>query len=216
MRKVLAFDFDGVLLESVSLKNQAFYDLFEDISFHEREKVLSLHKRTPGIKRRDKISLLLTEALNREATPAIVDIALKRFSQLVWNGLMNCPEVAGVRGFLDEVSKQFPCYIVSAAPQDELRAVAEKRDFSKYFIDTWGSPPTKVELLQRIIMQENAVPEQITLLGDKLSDLKAAQTVGVGFIGRVLPGDKANFPEGVVVINDFKKYSATFILSMQQ
>ena len=216
MIKVLAFDFDGVLLESVTVKDQAFYDLFEDATIQEREKVLALHKRTPGIHRRDKISLLLTEALNREATPAIVNSALERFSKLVWDGLISCPEVAGVRKFLDEIPKQLPCYVVSAAPQDELRAVTEKRDFSKYFVDVWGSPPTKAELLQRIIMQEGVVPEEVTLIGDKSSDLKAAQTVGTGFIGRVLPGNETDFPEEVVVVNSFEKFTATHIINERQ
>ena len=216
MIKVLAFDFDGVLLESVAVKDQAFYDLFEDATVQEREKVLALHKRTPGIHRRDKISLLLTEVLIRQATPAIVNNALERFAKLVWDGLMNCPEVAGVRKFLDEISRRLPCYVVSAAPQDELRAVTEKRDFSKYFVDVWGSPPTKAELLQHIIMQEGVVPEEVTLIGDKSSDLKAAQTAGTGFIGRVLPGSDTVFPEEVVVVNSFEENTATHLINKRQ
>ncbi len=213
MTKVLAFDFDGVLLESVAVKDKAFYNLFKDTTIQEREKILALHKRTPGIQRRDKISLLLIEALKREATLAIVNSALERFAELVWEGLMNCPEVPGVRGVLEEVSKQVPCYVVSAAPQNELRAVAEKRNFCKYFIDVWGSPPTKAELLHRIIIQESVVPEEVTLIGDKSSDLKAAQKVGTGFIGRVLSGEKTEFPQGIEVVNGFEKSTATLLVS---
>ena len=91
---------------------------------------------------------------------------------------MSCPEVAGVRKFLDEISKQLPCYVVSAAPQDELRAVAEKRNFSKYFVDVWVSPPAKAELLQRIIMQEGVMPEEVSRI--PLSDQSLIRDCHVG------------------------------------
>jgi len=205
--KVLVFDFDGVLLESVSVKDQAFHELFEDATFEERKNVLALHQRTPGIHRRDKIALLMTEVLNRHPTPVLVNVALKRFKNLVWNGLMQCPEVEGVRYFLDATHKQIPCYVVSAAPHDELQAVARKRNFTQYFVDLFGSPPGKAELLQRIAVLEDVHPEEITLIGDKYSDLKAAQMIGSGFIGRVAPGDKSNFPAEIEVIPNFIQYS---------
>jgi phosphoglycolate phosphatase-like HAD superfamily hydrolase len=65
-------------------------------------------------------------------------------------------------------------------------------------------------------MQEGVVPEEVTLIGDKSSDLKAAQTVGTGFIGRVLPGNETDFPEETVVVNSFEKYTATHIINERQ
>ena len=212
MIKVLAFDFDGVILDSATVKDQAFYDLFEGITLQERDKILALHKRTPGINRRDKISLLMSEVLKRDAHPEIVNNALERFAELVWDGLIACPEVAGIRKLLEEIYRRLPCYVVSAAPHEELRAVTAKRNLSKYFVDIWGSPPSKSELLQRIVSQEDVLPEEVTLIGDRSSDLKAAQSVGTGFIGLVPPGNESEFPEEIKVVDNFEKLTADYIL----
>ena len=210
MIKVLAFDFDGVILESVAVKDQAIFELFENASLEERQQVLDLHRKTPGIKRWDRIHMLLTQGLDMEVPNYLVDSYLERFSKLVWEGLMDSVEVPGIRKFLNEVFRQIQCYIVSAAPQYEVRAVAETRDFSKYFVDILGSPFSKVEILEQIIENENVNPNSLIMIGDKPTDYKAAMTVGSEFIGRLSPDNMTNFPEDVLVIKDFR--NASFLL----
>ena len=202
--KVLALDFDGVVLESVAVKDQAIFDLFEDVTVEERQRVLDLHRKTPGINRRDRIKMLLTQGLGKEATSDLVDNYLDRFARLVWDGLMNCSEVLGVRSFLEEVSRQMPCYVVSAAPQEEVRAVAEKRDFAGYFIDIFGTPPGKKERLEEIMLQENVTAQSVLFVGDKISDYNAAKLVGTKFIGRNSVESGTDFPEEVMVIDEFQ------------
>lgn len=204
MIKVIVFDFDGVILESVEVKDKAFYNLFDNLSEEERQRVIDTHRNNPGMNRRKKIALLLTKVLGREACAEDVNTWLKRFTELVEYGLMNCPEVPGIRRLLQALSEK-PCYVVSAAPQEELRMVARKRDLAQYFIDIFGSPATKIELLQDIIQCENVLPESILLIGDKISDYNAAQSVGTEFIGRRLPINPTKFPVGTLVIDDFDK-----------
>lgn len=202
--RVVVFDFDGVILESVPVKEQAIFDLFLDLDakLEERRRVLELHRETSGIGRRDRVRLLLTEALRRNATKEVVDSLLHKFAKLIWNGLLACPEVPGIRDFLDSVA-DMPCYVVSASPHEELRAVARARDFHRYFIDLLGMPPAKTDSLNKIAARENVPSESILFIGDKISDYKAAQNVGTLFLGRISPENPTNFPRDVVVINDF-------------
>lgn len=195
-------DFDGVILESVPVKEQAVFDLFQGATLDERRRVLAVHRENPGINRRQRITLLLKEGLGRTVPQEDVNSLLERFARLVWNGLMTCPEVPGIRQFLNSVS-DIPCYVVSASPQEELKAVAEARDFSRYFIDLLGAPSSKTDLLVAIMARESIPPESILFIGDKISDYKAAQSVGTRFIGRRSPDNPTDFPIDVVTINDF-------------
>lgn len=200
--KVLVFDFDGVLLESVDVKDEAYRDLFADTTAEQSQAVYDFHRATPGIHRRVKVERILTEVLNRLADEAIVDSALERFREIVWERLMECPEVPGVRAFL-EAHEHLPKYVVSAAPHEELQELARARDLARYFRDVLGSPPGKAELLASILQQEGVSPGDTTMYGDKLADLRAAEDVGVHFVGRRTFCSAGEFPSGVSVIDSF-------------
>ena len=200
--KVLVFDFDGVLLESVNVKDEAYRDLFPDITAEQRQAVYDFHRATPGIHRRVKVERILTEVLNRPADEAIVDSALERIREIVWERLMECPEVTGVRAFLED-HEHLPKYVVSAAPHEELRELAEARDLTRYFRGVLGSPPGKVELLHRIVRWEGVAPTAATMYGDKITDLRAAEDVGLRFVGRRVRGRPLEFPEQVPTIDSF-------------
>jgi phosphoglycolate phosphatase-like HAD superfamily hydrolase len=204
--KVFAFDFDGIILESVSVKDQAIFDLFDDATRQERKRLLDLHRKTPGINREDRIHMLLREGLGKkEVSPDLVNRLLRRFASLVWDCLMKCPEVPGIRLFLEQIYRRIPCYVVSAAPQDEVRAVAEARDFSRYFVDIFGTPPAKNERLKEIMNRENVHGQSILFIGDKISDFKAAQSAGTIFLGRKTPGNNATkFPDKTMVVTEFQ------------
>lgn len=201
--RVLLFDFDGVLLESVDVKDEAYRDLFPDTTAEQRQAVYDFHRATPGIHRRVKVERILTEVLNRPANEATVDSALERFRETVWDRLMQCPEVPGVRPFL-EAHAHLPKYVVSAAPHEELRVLARARDLACYFRDVLGSPPGKVELLGHILQQEGVSPGDAVMYGDKVADLRAAEEVGVYFVGRRAPGGTGEFPCGIRVIDTFR------------
>lgn len=200
--QVLVFDFDGVLLESVDVKDEAFRELFPETTAEQRQAVYDFHRATPGIHRRVKVTRILTEVLQRPADESTVEGALERFQRVVWERLMECPEVPGVRAFL-EAHEHLPKYVVSAAPHDELRKLAQARDFTRYFRDVLGSPPGKVELLHRIVRWEGVAPAAATMYGDKLTDLHAAEDVGVHFVGRRASHGPAEFPSGASVIDSF-------------
>lgn len=201
-KEVLVLDFDGVVLESVAVKDRAFFDLFDDATNEEKKRVLDFHLSTPGINRREKITRLLAEVLGRPPTKDALEVALDRFSGLVWDSLLACKEVPGIRRLL-ESNKGMPCYVVSASPQDELRALAEARDLTRHFASVYGSPASKAELLRQVVAAEDVSPRALLFIGDKLSDLKAAREVGARFIGRRSPENPTDFPAGTRLISDF-------------
>lgn len=202
MIRVIALDFDGVVLESVSVKDNAVFNLFPGTTLQQRERVLEVHRKNPGISRPERINLLLTRGLGRRPAKGEVDRLLERFSALVQEEILACPEVPGIRDFLASI-KPVPCYIVSAAPSDEVRAAAEARGLSGYFADIFGTPPSKDKTLSEIAGREKAEPGEILFIGDRLPDYQAAKKAGVLFAGRRSPENPAEFPAGVAAVDDF-------------
>ncbi len=203
MIKGIVFDFDGVILESVAVKDQAIFDLFRNESQQVRQRVLDLHRDTPGINRRSRLELLLTKGLGKEhVTAREVDALLQQFSELIWQGLLNCPEVPGVRKFLEDLP-DIPCYVASAGPGQEVQTLARERNFLQYFEDILGAPRKKPDMLQEIVAGEQVSAKNILFIGDKISDYHAAHQAGTAFLGRKTAHNPTAFPDNVPVITDF-------------
>jgi phosphoglycolate phosphatase-like HAD superfamily hydrolase len=194
---LLILDFDGVVLESVAVKTNAFAALFPASM---QAVVLACHRETPGLGRTKKIECMFRAVFGRTPSPAEMEGLLEKFALKSLSGVMSCPEVPGLRYFLENLSG-VAAHIVSAAPEDEVREVAEKRNLAQFFQSISGMPITKEAHLARLLDENSARPA--LYIGDRISDLKAAEMAGVGFLGRVAEGEENPFPEETPVIADF-------------
>jgi phosphoglycolate phosphatase-like HAD superfamily hydrolase len=194
---LLILDFDGVVLESVGVKTEAFVSLFPRSM---REVVLTCHRETPGLGRARKIECMFRAVFGRTPSNVEMDRLLEKFAENSLSGVLRCPEVPGLRYFLENLSGA-SVHIVSAAPEDEVRLVAEKRNFAGFFQSISGMP-IKKDIHLACLLEEN--PERPALyIGDRTSDLKAATAVGIAFLGRVAEGEENPFPSETPVIADF-------------
>lgn len=200
--KVLVLDFDGVILESVTIKDMVYRDVFPDTSLNERDAILTFHLSTPGIYRRTKVQRIFTEVLNRSCNKKDIEGILSKFRQKVWERLMVCEEVACVREYLER-NMNVPKYVVSASPQEELSALVDARGFSKYFQNVLGSPKNKLQHISNIIEIESVSPNDVLYIGDKISDMVAARASGVQFVGRLTEVNPTPFPDELQVLNSF-------------
>lgn len=215
VRRVLCLDFDGVVLESVGVKDSAYRHLFDDYSEAVRDQVLAHHRSTPGVERSQKVRELLTMVTTEEPTPKELAKRLTRFADLCRNGLQNCPMVPGVVDFLKDI-KGTAAYIVSAAPGREVRETAAARGINHFFKNIFGSPPTKADLLSQIMKQEDVDPDNIIFIGDMINDFKAAEAVGTMFIGRVEAGRASPFPASTPLIADFATGAAKILAALRR
>ena len=63
--KLVIFDLDGVLIDSVELKGQVFAEVFSDFP-SETERILALHRANGGVSRARKIKLIYRELTGKE------------------------------------------------------------------------------------------------------------------------------------------------------
>ncbi len=184
------FDFDGVLADSVEVKTKAFARLFEPFGPEVSAKVVDHHRRHSGVTRVDKFRHYYQEFLHQPLTEEELAELCKSFARLVVDEVVAAPEIPGAERFLRLLVEKLPLFVVSAAPEAELREIVESREWSGYFREVRGAPRSKRENLALLLQKYDLAAEHCLFFGDAEADYRAAQACGVRFIG-IVPGPGA-------------------------
>jgi HAD superfamily hydrolase (TIGR01549 family) len=194
-------DFDGVILESVAVKTDAFRSLFADIPDHVDE-IVEYHRANTGVSRFDKFRHIYASILKRELSGQEFSRLSDEYHRLVIGGVLAAPYVTGAREFMQRFSSRVPLYVVSASPEEELRDIISQREMTQYFQGIYGAPRRKVDCIRSILEREGRESSRVLFVGDALNDYRAAREAGVPFAGRVHPGEPDRFTgkEGIVAV----------------
>ncbi|MDP2939760.1 MAG: HAD-IA family hydrolase [Candidatus Omnitrophota bacterium] len=177
------FDFDGVIVDSVNIKTEAFAQLYSEFGERVVKKVISHHLSHGGVDRFSKIRYYHQEFLKKELSRRQLQILARRFSNLVFKKILKANFIGGALEFLNLLKKQNKrMFLISATPEDELKRIIVKRKLSKFFTDLKGAPSRKKENLNFIIKKYKLKPEDCVYFGDSQEDLNAANCFGPIFI----------------------------------
>ncbi len=179
----IILDFDGVLVESVGIKDRAFKEIFSDYPEHVEE-IMQYHLSHNAVIRFEKFKYIFENILGIDYTEEIEQDLSERYSQLVVDDIINCPSVAGSVEFLDYFYKRVPIYVVSVNPKDELDKIIKERGLSGYFKDVYPVPWKKPDAIRDILKREGIGSDQAVFIGDSPEDYKSAMQTGVHFMGR--------------------------------
>ena len=205
---IILLDFDGVILESVSVKTETFRKLFADKTEFVDD-IVNFHIQNGGMSRFDKFRYIYSEILHEELTEEQFKTLCDNFAKYVYEGVINSPFVKGADKFIDRCYKEkIPLYLVSATPEEEIIRITKEIGIFDKFNHVYGSPMTKADCIMQIL-QENKLtkdPKKALFFGDAINDYKAANKTGISFAGRV-PEGNVNIFDGlngmVGVISDF-------------
>lgn len=203
--KVIVFDFDGVLVDSVDIKTQAFAQLFRPFGYEIEHKVVEHHKKNGGMSRFEKFRYYYSEFLKRHLDDPTFQKLCDEFSSIVFNKIIEAPWITGALDFIND-PPQLPIYIISATPQDEIKDIVSRRGVLSRFKGIFGSPTPKAEWLRIIAMKEGCTPKEILFIGDALNDYSAAIETGCRFIACVKEKDNpfVNLKNVDFIIADLK------------
>ena len=204
MIRALALDFDGVVVESVEIKNRAFGELFRDSHPHLVEQVVAFQIANGGLSRFEKFPLIYERILGEPFPDGESDRLDRRLTELVYKGVATCPFVPGARAAIEEASRHVPVYVASATPEEEVRSLVEARSLAPFVTAAYGSPVRKADNLRRIVEEVGCEARQVLFVGDTISDQRAGREAGVRFVGRIRPGEESPFEpdEGLVTVPD--------------
>lgn len=184
MIKVIFFDFDGVILDSMPIRDYGFRKIFENYPNELVDKLISYHQSNGGLSRFHKIKYFYNELLKKDISEEKIEDYASKFSEIMKEQLINKKYlISQTVNFIEKNYKNYNLHIVSGSEQNELRYLCEKLDVAKYFITIEGSPTPKNDLVKNRLKNESYNSNEAILIGDSINDYEAANINGLKFFG---------------------------------
>jgi phosphoglycolate phosphatase-like HAD superfamily hydrolase len=181
--RVVFWDFDGVIKDSVEVKTQAFLKLFSSYGEEINGKVKGHHEANGGMSRFKKIPLYL-EMAGQEVSDELVDSMCDRFSMLVFDGVINADWIPGVENYLRTNPFDQRFILVSATPQSELEVIVDRLNLAKHFNRIYGAPNSKTFSIRESLISLSLTPDDALMIGDASADQEASEANKVPFLLR--------------------------------
>lgn len=181
--KLVFWDFDGVIKDSVEVKTRAFVQLFEPFGAEIAGRVRDHHEAHGGMSRLNKIPLYLQWA-GESPTQTLVDEYCQRFSQLSLQGVIDSPWVGGAEALLRGNPYKQSFVLVTATPHGEIEEILAALDLRSCFMDVFGAPTSKKEAIRATLTARKLDPGLCLMIGDAGADMEAAQANHVPFLLR--------------------------------
>lgn len=205
---LIIFDCDGVILDSVNIKTNAFAVLFEHYGEDIVKAVVDYHLNNSGLSRYEKFKYCFRELLNQELTDSVMAQLDYEFNNLSFQTILQAPFIPGAIEFISQNYKRWTFHVVSSAPEKELKKIFDRRGLTKYFKSISGSPTPKKKLVAQIVKESQIPPEQILMIGDSKNDQEVATFAGTHFLGI---GKNWEINNSIPDLHGLKAYLETFV-----
>lgn len=182
--KNIFWDFDGVILDSMKVRDWGFRMIFKDFDNEKVEKLIDYHRENGGLSRYVKIRYFYENILKKEISDEKILEYAESFSVLMKKNLVDQKNlIQDAVNFLKSNFKNYNFHIVSGSDQKELRFLCSELNLSNYFISIHGSPTSKNTLVKDLILKHNYNIDETVLIGDSKNDHEAAVINEISFIG---------------------------------
>lgn len=201
-------DFDGVIVESVELKVQAFLTLYAHEDPEKLKAILDHQRSHGGVTRRLKFLYFEQKLFGRPGDPATIERLATGYSKLVHGAVLACPYIAGAIDFLDATHARTDLHVVSGTPEEELLDIIDKRGLAKYFRSVHGAPKTKPDAFAQILDEFGYSPSEVVAVGDATTEYEAALALRMPFIGIVAEPEENPFPPDLPTLPTLENLAA--------
>src|ERR1044072_7964863 len=130
--KAVIFDFDGVIVESVQVKADAFRRLFLDYP-EQLDTIMKYHMDNGGISRLKKFKHIYQEFIHQPLSEEKSQELGRLFTEYAYRGVVDAPFVDGAEEFLKKYDMKLKMFIISGTPEGELSDIVKERHLEKYF-----------------------------------------------------------------------------------
>lgn len=182
--KTILWDFDGVILDSMKVRDWGFEEIFKDFDQELIDKLLAYHRKNGGLSRYVKIRYFFEELVGQPITDETVLGYAQKFSVLMRKELTNPKNlILDSVEFIKSNYKKYNFHIVSGSDQEELRFLNKELGIDKYFISIHGSPTPKKQLVANLLEKYDYSLVKTCLIGDSINDYEAAIYNNISFYG---------------------------------
>lgn len=182
--KVILWDFDGVIMESNSIRDIGFERVLSEYPSDLVDQLMEFHQQNGGLSRYVKFRYFFEDILNQEVTDDKIQELANSFSVIMKSLLVN-PQllIEDSLSFIKSNFENYKMHIVSGSDQSELQFLCSEMKLTHYFKSIHGSPTAKKDLVKQVINDNNYPKELCILIGDSINDYEAAQDNGIAFAG---------------------------------
>lgn len=183
-KKVIIFDFDGVILDSMKVRDKGFYEIFKEHPIELVEELMKYHRINGGLSRFHKIRYFYENLLKKKITEEEVQKYANKFSVIMLDELTNeSLLILDSVNFIKDNYKNHIFYVASGSEEKELNKICEKLGLAEYFSGIYGSPKEKKLIVKDIIESHNYNNKEVALIGDSINDYDAAVYNNIDFYG---------------------------------
>ena len=184
MIKNILWDFDGVILDSMPIRDYGFRKVFESYPEELVEEFIKYHRLNGGLSRFHKIKYFYNTLLSKDISKEQIQEYADKFTIIMKEQLINKKYlIQDSVDFIKSNHKNYNFHIVSGSEHHELNYLCEKLDLAECFLSINGSPTPKNDLVKNLLEQEQYNKEETILIGDSINDYDAAIINGISFYG---------------------------------
>jgi phosphoglycolate phosphatase-like HAD superfamily hydrolase len=183
MIRVVAFDFDGTLVDSNGVKEGCMRKVVA--GFEQGAEALRAALALGG----DRYRVFAEVARRLDADGAAATVAARgralaaTYTECCARAIMAAPERRGGRDVLAALRRRgVRVWIASATPARDLAPILRQRGLMPLLHGALGGPASKVDNLRRIMQVERAAPGEFLFVGDSPEDHAAAAALGTWFV----------------------------------
>lgn len=184
MIKNLIFDFDGVILDSMPVRDVGFREIFKEHGKEPIEKFLPYHREKGGISRFVKIRYFYEELLGLDISEEKVQELAQLFTKIMREELTD-PKylIHETVDFIRENQQAYRMHVASGSEEGELKFLCETHGITDSFQSIHGSPTPKPKLIADILQDNRYDIIETVMIGDSTTDYESAIANGIDFYG---------------------------------
>ena len=184
MIKNILFDFDGVILDSMPIRDYGFKKIFNKFDDELVERLLKYHNENGGLSRYVKIKYFYNKILGKEISEKDIQNYANNFSEIMKKKLISREYlITDTLEFIENNFKKYNLHIVSGSDGEELRFLCKELGVSTYFRSIHGSPTHKNKLVKGVLFDNDYMESETILIGDSVNDYDAAKENNLDFYG---------------------------------
>lgn len=180
--KAIIFDFDGTIVDSNKIKEEAFFQIFLEFGEDVAKIGQEYHRENLGLNRIEKFRFVITNFTNIRYDENLGQKLSRKFSDIVFQKMKDCEYIEYAITFIESYHKKYMLFISSAMPDSELQEIVKHKDIFNYFKDIKGYPAVKSKFTKDILSKYGFKPDEIIFVGDAQSDFEAANENLLNFI----------------------------------
>jgi HAD superfamily hydrolase (TIGR01549 family) len=166
MVKVVIFDFDGVIADSLPVVDKAAKKVFHRLKYP-----------FPAINRDDDLKKILMEEMKLNAFQQLRLIKAMRKEVAILKDDLQLFQ--GMRELFEEIIKDRKVMILSSNAYETIEALLRKHHFPEIEIISDSSLFGKDKVLKRVLKNHYLSPQDVVYVGDEVRDVEACKKIGV-------------------------------------